>query len=104
MARIYNTDTVYVMANTIFNEFEIGQSCAIRGFVQMGIEDLELKGKIVCDELRRLDAAQNVIITGSKKNMRKRKFYADSIGGYIAHKIFRFKLTDTDKYTIWRVQ
>lgn len=102
--RIYAEDTYAEVANKIFFEFELNQSCAITGLVRDG-DEIEAKGKYVLDQLRWLDEKHNTTPAADGRRRRKRKLINDSIGGYAAHKIFKFKITDNGtKYSIWRIQ
>lgn len=112
MVDIYDTDTWKQAADKIWSDgFIVDQSCSIYGIVLIGDEPFA-KGELVVRELERLDMKQNVIVQANGKKARKRKKIEGSIGGYIAHKIFRFKehrivnpeKGNTVKYNIWRVQ
>lgn len=112
MIEIYDTDTWKQVADKIWSDgFVVDQSCSVFG-IELYKGEAWGKGELVIKELERLDAAQNVIKTANGKNMRKRKKIEGSIGGYIAHKIFRFKehrikdeiKGNTVKMNIWRVQ
>lgn len=105
MVRILESEDYYDMAQKIFYQFEVNQSCTIGGWVVSDDDAIE-KGEMVCNELRRLDTQENVCST-AKKPYRKRKIIPDSIGGYMAHKIFKYKrviLDNRPKWTIWRLQ
>ena len=105
MTRVFHEDSVKETARKIYHEFEVNQSCTVIGLEFDG-EKVICKGEEVCKELRRLDTLENVRPMG-KKMTRRRKSLPNSIGGYVAHKIFRYdKVTvDSDiRYTIWRVQ
>jgi hypothetical protein len=104
--RIYAEDSVKETAKKIFYHFVLNQSCLVKGFV-VGSDDLEEKGKLVLDELRRLDELENHIPNRSGKMRRRRNVLQNSIGGYVAQKIFRYKketINSEVRYTIWRVQ
>jgi hypothetical protein len=103
--RITADDTCEDIARKIFYKFDTGQSCMVKGFVT-DREELIPKGDIVLDILRKIDSKENMWKEGNRKR-RKRKVLSDSIGGYVAQKIFRFKKETVDreyKVTIWRVQ
>lgn len=97
-------------AEVIFHYFEPLQNCAIRGYeyvVKSGVRVLKPKGELVCDHLTYLDRIHNTRTRADGKIERKVKRHPDSIGGYAAHKIFRFKKVidnEEPKYTIWRIQ
>ncbi len=104
--RIKDTDTYVEMAQKIFMYFELNQSCAIRGFIVEG-DCSTPRGDMVLDVLERLDSSQNTYKEPGRKNRRKRKVLPESIGGWVAQKIFRYKKETTEgeyKVTIWRVQ
>lgn len=107
MTRIFDTDDYAETARKIFYKFELNQSCTILGWVD---DEVQPKGELVLDEIKRLDKAENFVGRASGgKMIRKRKIEPDSIGDYVAGKIFKWKkvvITDTSelKYTIWRKQ
>lgn len=112
MMRIYDTDTVYDMAEKIFNSFEALESVNIYGYVEIEGKLME-KGQAVLNELRILDEKANcsqyesVRHKGGLKRIRIYKFKPDSIGGPLAHKIFTHQRRIVDhepRYTIWRFQ
>jgi len=109
---IYDTDTWKQVADKIWSDgFQTNQSCSIYG-IELINGKAVAKGELVVEELRRLDKEENVMVGQSGKKSRRRKILPDSIGGYVAHKIFRFKYNiiidevkgNTVKYNIWRVQ
>ena len=96
------------MANTIFNEFEVNQSCLIKG---MEIDQVNMtvtpKGEMVVNELIQMDINKYTRASKDGRPRRKRKLLPDSIGGFVAQPIFRYKRETRDGeivYTIWRVQ
>lgn len=107
--RILTEDNVYNTARKIWDGFVIGQSGAIWGTVievnpDTGRNILVEKGKAVVDQLREFDRMENTIDCGKR---RKKQTLPDSIGGYVAQKIFRFKreiVNEDIKWTIWRRQ
>ncbi len=103
--RIYETDSYIEIAEKIFNNFEIGTSCCVRGTLVNG-EEVVSKGEYVLLHLRHLDSTQNISTPrGDKRPRRKRVMLPDSIGGYVAQKIFKFKIDDNGlKVTVWRIQ
>lgn len=105
MTRIYAEDTHLEMARKIFDGFEVGQQCTVEGFVRdEENKKVWIKAEMVLDELRQIDTKENVVVSTTGKRARKRKVMGDSIGGYLAQKIFRFKKVAGDKYSIWRFQ
>lgn len=111
MFRIYDSDSWKETAKKIYNDMPVGVSCSVQGMIEEVSDEGKLlsvksKAELVIAELRRLDRLENLRSMG-KKMTRKRVVLPDSIGGYVAHKIFRFshKIVDSDvRYTIWRVQ
>ena len=105
MVRILATDTIKEIASKIYYGFELHQSCGIDGF-EMADGDLVTKGSLVVRELTLLDLADNTEATG-KKIRRKRVMMPNSIGGFVAQKIFRYEEREhlgTIRVTIWRIQ
>lgn len=111
--KIYDVDTPEEAAKKIYRNFEAGQSCKI-----LGIIDGEEKGKIVIAEIKRLYENEHVYPYKGKL-MRILKYPKDSIGGAIAHPIFKWirhqVCTDGKgeycegevnnvRYTIWKIQ
>lgn len=90
-------------AGIIFEHFIIGQSCTITGYIERE-DGFWSKGELVIEELKRLDLLNNCNQDTKGKFRRKRKILPDTIGGYVAQKIFKFKITELTKYTIWRIQ
>ncbi len=101
--RIYAEDSVEVTAQKIFDGFILGQSCTIEGWTDTaGLS----KGQAVLDRLTRLDRTNNMRQQG-KKMARTYIYPKDSVGGSLAHKIFRYKKIpkfDEVVYQIWRMQ
>lgn len=109
MVTIDSDDSVEIMAQKIFCNFELLQCCTISGFERDGQGEfrLEEKGKLVCDRLSELDVERNYHKENSGRYRRKRVKLANCIGGFVAQKIFRWdrRIADSDvKYTIWRIQ
>lgn len=99
--------TTAEIAREIFYEFEINQSCTIGGFVtNPGNEEVKIRGEVVLECLRQLDVIENFGIEG-KKTRRKRVQLKDTIGGFVAQRIFKYKNEkrgDEIIYKIWRIQ
>lgn len=104
MATILQSDTVTDTASKIYNEFEINQSCKIVGFVKDGKGELRTRGEMVLEELERLDMEENTYKSDGKPIRRKRVKPDNSIGDFVAQKMFIWKAVDTHKFTIWRRQ
>lgn len=107
MVKIFETDNYIEIAMKIFDDFDINQSCCIRGFVLDG-EELIPKGNLVLENLRLIDERENTSKrTHDGRRRRIHKMPKDTIGGYLAHKIFKHK-TETREdgivVSIWRIQ
>lgn len=95
--------TAEEMAHVIFYNMDMLVSCKIEG-VENYNGKWKPKGEIVCDLLWEYDRKHNV---RTKSDTRIKRKPPQSIGGYLADKIFRWKyeVTETDiKYSIWRIQ
>lgn len=107
ITRVYESDSFDEMARKIYNNFEIGQSCSITGFL-MNITDPVPKGLMVVQEIERMDKYNNMHCNSRDRKWRRRRVKPeDSIGDYTAQKQWRFKKTVIDnkiKYDIWRTQ
>lgn len=93
--------TVREIAKIIFENFEINQSCKVEGTVIVEGRLYE-KGKAVLNDLDVLDQTNNTY-NGKRKRVRPK----ESVGGDLAHKIFRYArriVNDEIRYTIWRMQ
>jgi hypothetical protein len=100
--RIYETDDYMEMAEKIYYHFEVNQSCTIKGFVFDEGEPIP-KGKLVLDHINNLDKTEHY----DKRSRRKRVKLPNSIGDYVAGKIFKWDERIQDRkiiYLIWRVQ
>ncbi|TXI13258.1 MAG: hypothetical protein E6Q68_01725 [Polynucleobacter sp.] len=105
MVRILATDTIKEIASKIYYGFELHQSCGIDG-LELVDGNMVTKGSLVIRELTLLDLADNTEATG-KKIRRKRVTLPNSVGGFIAQKIFRYEEREhlgTIRTTIWRIQ
>lgn len=102
---ILDTDTVHEIAIKIFKHFEINQSCTIKGYVvDISNEDVLEKGLIILNHLERLDIEEN---TTGKTHKRKGLKIRNSVGGFVAQKIFKFKRemrNNIPVYQFWRFQ
>lgn len=96
VTRIFDTDNPDVVANKIFNEFFLGQSCTIKGFI-MVIDKKKLLPRIDCVlfHLKELDRKADKDKRGTRnpKDYRKKK---NTIGGYLCKKIFKYELCIRD--------
>jgi len=93
---IYEEDSWQECARKIFYHFKVGQTVSFEGTGE------DCKGIWVIDELKRLDEVTNKYVKGGKL-VRKLQQIPGSIGGYIAHKIFKYRVGDK-KVHIWRIQ
>jgi hypothetical protein len=94
------------MAYTIFYSMKVMQSCKITG-IELDKGRWKPKGEIVCDLLWQYDRTLNTKSRGATEGPRIKRKPPNSIGGYLADKIFRWKidiLENDVKYTIWRIQ
>lgn len=108
MCKIEATHSVKETAQLIFHQMIVNQSVAILGYVRddenMTVEE---KGKLVIQELEKLDIEHNFQAHKDGALRRKRSRMANSIGGFIAQKIFKYERREVDnfpRYTIWRLQ
>lgn len=96
------------IALVIFRDFEVNQSCSIRGFIEYGVDNLMTKGSKVVHELEKLDTLQNMTrVKGTKEWRRKRVKLPNTVGDYVHQKTFKWKQEIRNKemiYTIWRIQ
>lgn len=111
MVKIYEHESPEEIAKKIYDNFEVFASCSILGYWDIGNTKMHPKGDLVCDELKRLDRVDNTKPVRGKgdKLVRTRRKPSNSIGGYLAQKIFRYEKTEMAenpyiKYTIWRIQ
>jgi len=105
--KITNDMTSGEIAEIIFTKFTVMQSCKVTDFERDENGRMKAKGELVCDKLWALDQFHNVKVQGARKENRIKRKPPNSIGGYLADKIFRYKITmlkDDVKYTIWRIQ
>ena len=109
-SRVYETDNYIDTANKIFNHFEINQSCNVIGWTYITVlDEYKAKGELVLKELEDMDRKQNFDKSRSDRRVRRRRVkLPNSIGDYVAQKIFRWKIDKSSinkpKYAIWRVQ
>lgn len=101
--RIYETDDYLTMAEKIYYHFEVNQSCTIKGFVIDENQEPIPKGKMVLDQIDKLDRAENY----GTNSRRKRVKPQNSIGDFVAGKIFKWEERTQDHkiiFLIWRLQ
>lgn len=107
MVKIYTTDSYYEIAKKIYNDFEVGASCVIMGFIEdEANKRLIQKGQAVIDAIT-LMYEDEFMHSNADKKFRRYKYKKDSIGGPIAHKIFTFDkkiINNEPRYIIWRYQ
>ena len=100
--RINDSDDYITMAEKIYHHFQLNQSCTIRGIAIVD-KDPYPKGKMVLYEIEQLDKKLNY----KNGKRRKRVKPPNSVGDFIAGKIFRYEERIQDKkivYLIWRKQ
>ena len=106
--RIYEEDNYIEVAQKIFYKFELMQSCFITGLFTGRDNQVLSKAKAVIDELTLIDEAENInTARGDKRPRRKRVKPENSIGGDLAHKIFKYRediKNGLPCVTIWRIQ
>ena len=101
-ARISEDMTYEEITEVIYRKFEVGQSCSIRGMYG----DIPL-GQVVINRIRDIDLIENTDLRTNGQRRRKIKIPPNSVGGYVAHKIFKWAVVYNEgipKYTIWRYQ
>lgn len=107
MANINELDSPYLIADALFNDFELLQSCTITGFQKDKDGRLERRGEVILKILDNLDKSSNMQTGGDKRPRRKRVKPPNTIGGYVAQKIWKYKheIIDSEpRTTIWRIQ
>lgn len=106
--RILPDDSVQEIARKIFYGFELNQSCIVRGYVEDSkTEEVFSKGELVLKELERMDMLDNTYIASDKRPRRKRVKPPNTIGGFVAQKIFTYKQETRNSnvcISIWRTQ
>jgi len=105
MERILETDDYLTMAKKIYESFDLHHSCTIKGLVlDRDKQEFIPKGELVLEHINRFDIAENFDKRGRR---RKRVKPANSIGDFVAGKIFKYEKRIKDKkiiYLIWRIQ
>lgn len=94
------------VAHRIFHHFELLDSCTVYDFDYDIDGELYERGEIVKKHLERLDSFHN-LKPGGEKMVRKRHRPKNSIGGWVAHKIFKYQRVldgGRPKWTFWRFQ
>lgn len=100
--RIFESDDYMEMAEKIWMHFKVNQNCTVKGFVHDG-DDIIPKGELVLKMLEQLDHRENV----GKGNRRKRYKVDNSVGDFLAQKMFIWEKRVRDHqiyYLIWRRQ
>jgi len=99
-------DTLREMADKIYNKFIVGQSCTISGFGEDlnggGRREVVPRGEII---IRLLEVKYRAEFYDGNK--RRLKYAKNSVGGPIAHKIFKYEKHIRESIpviTIWRMQ
>ena len=84
----------YEIAKIIYYQLDVGQLCHVPKEI----------AHTVLNHIDEFDIRDNTyIIPSNNQRKRKSKREPSSIGGYVAHKIFKWKITG-DIYQIWRFQ
>lgn len=101
-------DDYYVdIATRIYEHFDVLQSCSIYGHEFDDCDVLHDKGELVIREITKMDRRDNTVpVTGEKRKRIKHR-PKNSIGGWVAHKIFKYQKVVDDgvpKWNIWRYQ
>lgn len=96
-------EDVYEIADWLFSdEFILNQSCSVTGYFEITGGRLCAKGERVLEILEGLDLRRNC-----DKGRRKRVKLPNTVGGFVAQKIWKWKMKIVDqepRYTIWRIQ
>lgn len=107
VTRITLDDNYKVIGEKIFKYFALGQSCTLKGVIIIG-NDVISKGDAVIKEIEEWDKYKNTYpAQNGKQPRRKRVKPENSIGDYVAQKMFRYsKVTRDGKpvVIIWRMQ
>lgn len=105
---LYN-DTFEDIARKIWNKLNVGSSVDVHGWAINEIsQQLSPLGDLVLEFMKFLYEVDNITYHG-KLHKKQRKFYYEpkSIGGPLAHKIFKYNkviLDNNPRVTIWRIQ
>jgi len=103
---VTETDTPRIIAKKIYDRLSVGESTTIHGWMINEVsQQLSPTGDLVLEELRYWDEVDH--ISDGKRKQRVYKYEPNSIGGPIAHKIFKWNKVFVDKkprVTIWRIQ
>lgn len=96
------------IAVILFRDFDVMQSMTIKGFVTDENRRIERKGQLVLDELEAMDSkAFNCTKKSDGRPRRKRVKPPNTIGGYVAQKIWKYKhdiIDQIPRTIIWRIQ
>lgn len=106
MVKINELENNYQIALAIFDDFELNQSCTIKGFEKGPNGRLEIRGENIIKLLEDMDARSNMCKNGNRIR-RKRVKPPNTVGGYVAQKIFKYHhdIIDSEpRTTIWRIQ
>lgn len=95
------------IAVILFRDFDVMQSMTVKGFITDENRRVERKGQLVLDELETLDSKYNYGNSETGKPRRKRVKPPNTIGGYVAQKIWKYKhdiIDQIPRTIIWRIQ
>lgn len=104
MVRIDDMDTARDMAEKIYNNFKVGDFYVVKGWVIKG-ETLVDKGENVITWIQYFYEQEHYKPSGRERIFKYE--YKKTIGGPLAHPIFKWERTIRDKephYQIWRAQ
>lgn len=105
--RIYENDTIHDTAMKIYNGFEVNQSCTLP--YAKAVEVLNIVHQLYWSDFGAGDYGKATVREHGKRvsesAKRKLEYLPDSIGGPVAHKIFRYVIVgEREKIVIWRFQ
>lgn len=108
---INQTMTYSEMADIIYTKFELNQSCKVVGYVEdHASKRLDEKGQLVLNSIKAMDDHEHVVFSSTDgRPRRKRKKLPNTIGDFVASKIFKWERVINEdeggaKFTIWRIQ
>lgn len=105
--RVFDTDTWFETGQKCFYAMDVHQIVVVKGLERIDEHTILEKGKLVLEELERLDKLENFNNIGAGRMRRKKVKPVNTIGGELAHKIFKWKrevIENEPRYTIWRLQ
>lgn len=112
MANLNDERSLQKIANTIFS-FDIGMSCSITGFAHdpNEVDGVSPRGKLILDLIKDMynEKYMRPYYLKQKRNIKIRVHLTNSIGGDVAHPIWKWnKIVANNpkqvQYNIWRIQ